>query len=959
MQNYENIQNFLSAYQNLLKSQKTILADLKKAQIEAANLCRTLNEQELTHFAILGVYYSTNLTVKEIIEIKTEDLERENNYKFRINIKGPRGRSITLNTTISQILSKYLSKRIYPYRSLFINPATRKPFKAPEIFEILKNHLPSKLNEELSLFYPIKKKTDFSILPTPLRLNANPKFTGRNITIAFIDSGFYPHPDLVKPVRRILAYKHFGEVNAHKSDLEKPDISSWHGMQTSVVAAGNGYLSKGLYRGIASSANVVLLKISGKSLETYSQNIVKAFEWIIKKKDIYKIKVVNISLGINDVAPLYQSEINQAAEEAVQAGIVVVAAAGNDGNSNEPGVTAPASAPSIITVGGVNDNNSVYTEKVQMYWSSFGETPEGILKPEIIAPGIWVAAPILPTTNLFQLGTLLLKLDSVSDKNLKKEIKPFLKLLELKKEALKWENSSIRAHLKALLIKHKIIAAHYQHVDGTSFSSPIVASIVAQMLEADPALTPSQVKEILINTATRLPWLPMERQGFGVVNAAEAVNVVVSGKINRRKKQINYPIVKENSVTFRFYDIDKKIKSVSVAGTFNNWNPEKNKLIRSKTSPHIFELSIDIPYPGRHQYKFVIDEKVWITDPINPRKIPDRIGGYNSYFEIYSYIFTSTVLEKIEEVLCKNPPVIITPGKKPKFNPERSEALARLDKILLLPSISKCKSIKKFYLKKIKKALSFLNETEPDEKTCFICQFYSAGFIIKTSTITIGFDIVTGEHVWSLYWDIPEEITSSLTQVIDVMFISHKHADHLDIDFANKLIEEDKLVICPRSYTDLLKRGVVGFSSNETREYWGIGKNNTYLKISSFKAVHTGDRKAKIPLLYYVIKTAENIKIAHITDVNYTKTKFKRKHKLNILIANPLNTDEDLKNSKNLNFLVKKFPHTIFIPAHLSEIGRPMDIGGRLSYLSTIELLESLKLNFSVLSWGEVLRLSF
>jgi serine protease AprX len=73
-----------------------------------------------------------------------------------------------------------------------------------------------------------------------------------------------------------------------------------------------------------------------------------------------------------------------------------------------------------------------------------------------------------------------------------------------------------------------VISEHYKYVDGTSFASPIVASIVACMLEANPALTPQQVKRILIETAERLPSIEVDRQGWGVVAPRRAVELALA-----------------------------------------------------------------------------------------------------------------------------------------------------------------------------------------------------------------------------------------------------------------------------------------------------------------------------------------------------------------------------------------------------------------------------------------------
>jgi serine protease AprX len=81
----------------------------------------------------------------------------------------------------------------------------------------------------------------------------------------------------------------------------------------------------------------------------------------------------------------------------------------------------------------------------------------------------------------------------------------------------------VYATLQARIHAHKLIDAHHQHVDGTSVAAPIVTSVIAQMLEANPGLTPQQIRAILTTTALKLPGVENERQGAGVLNAARAV----------------------------------------------------------------------------------------------------------------------------------------------------------------------------------------------------------------------------------------------------------------------------------------------------------------------------------------------------------------------------------------------------------------------------------------------------
>jgi serine protease AprX len=96
------------------------------------------------------------------------------------------------------------------------------------------------------------------------RLDADPNYAEKGVTIAFLDSGFYPHPDLIEPASRILEYKDLIDVNASLDSNAPTESWQWHGTQTSVVAAGNGRLSDGIYRGLACDAQLVLVKVSDK-----------------------------------------------------------------------------------------------------------------------------------------------------------------------------------------------------------------------------------------------------------------------------------------------------------------------------------------------------------------------------------------------------------------------------------------------------------------------------------------------------------------------------------------------------------------------------------------------------------------------------------------------------------------------------------------------------------------------
>ncbi|HXG68781.1 MAG TPA: S8 family serine peptidase [Blastocatellia bacterium] len=401
----------------------------------------------------------------------------------------------------------------------------------------------TRVRDELASAFPQFSEQKIKVIPTPKRLDAPDELRGRGVTIAFLDSGFYAHPDLTQPRNRILKYVNI-VGNGRQADLTKADVSAWHGMMTSVVAAGNGFLSQGLYRGIASEANLVLVKV-GEASRIRHDDITRGIRWVIRNRERYNIRIINISCGGDYEASYLHDELSQAVEAATRAGLLVVAAIGNVGHQSGHAVLPPASAPSAISVGGLDDGNTLDASRYEMYRSSYGPTIDGLQKPEVIAPGIWVAAPILPGTPTADQAALYSLLEDARDSELREIIQAHP---GVDKEL------DAAAHLDAYHLRHivwikvrdnQVISGHYKHVDGTSFAAPIVSSIAAQMLEARPDLRPYEIKQALIKTAARLPHIAVDRQGWGVVNPRAAIALAInlpgrdrpSGLADARKHQ--------------------------------------------------------------------------------------------------------------------------------------------------------------------------------------------------------------------------------------------------------------------------------------------------------------------------------------------------------------------------------------------------------------------------------------
>jgi serine protease AprX len=290
--------------------------------------------------------------------------------------------------------------------------------------------------------------------------------SGRGIGIAILDSGVQSHGDLGHP-SRVVANERFNAGASASSD------QSGHGTWVAGIAAGNGDASNGAYRGVAPGANVLNLKVSDDNGRAYASDVVQALEWAVANRDRYNIRVANLSLVSSVPESSATSLLDAAVEMAWHSGIVVVTAAGNNGPNTVR--SAPANDPYVITVGATDDNGTTNLSDDALAWfSSFGAIGSGLSKPDLVAPGRHIVGPL--------------------------------------------------ANSGAALAKEypaKVVNHNYVQLSGTSASAPVVAGAVALLLEANPNLTPDQVKWLLTSTARGLSG---PGTGAGTLDIAAAAN---------------------------------------------------------------------------------------------------------------------------------------------------------------------------------------------------------------------------------------------------------------------------------------------------------------------------------------------------------------------------------------------------------------------------------------------------
>lgn len=627
------IKSYITAYLGTLTSRqyKPLDRQWKQHKYELLEKIKSHDQRHmLRNMALLMLYYGTQIQAQELCKLTVDDVIRQSDQKLQLKIQRDGGdRYILVDEETREILEEYLDQIDFNQLYLFVSDKAQ-PYVAQDVFELSLQYSNDTLVSELSGFFPIYQQSDYEIIPTPLRLNVVSQYSGRGVTIAFLDSGFYPHPDLTMPNNRVLAYVNVPDPDY--DDFALPQDNSWHGMQTSVSAVGNGYLSNGLYKSIAYNANIVLIKASDRERRIKTEYMIKGLKWVLEHHKEYNIRIVNISLGESRQQSYLDNALDQIAEALVQAGIVVVVAAGNDGHSRQTNrITPPASAPSVITVGGFDDKNRLSRHYYDMYHSSYGPTIDGLMKPELIAPGIWVAAPILPGTDFYRQAELLSNLLKQPQAELLAALKENHEDMPFDQSIFEQSPAQVQKQIKDWLRQQKIVGMHYQHVDGTSFSAPIVCSIIAQMLEANPDLNPRRIKQILCSTTDKIFNVEIEKQGHGLIHPRKCVKEAENDRYRRYMKRFSSPYVQGRKVTF--YYRDKDASSVALAGDFTDWKADEQ--LQRIPDTNTWTLEKEFPFKGIYAYKFVVDDERWIPDPECDNLEPDGYNGFNTRLHLY------------------------------------------------------------------------------------------------------------------------------------------------------------------------------------------------------------------------------------------------------------------------------------------------------------------------------------
>lgn len=464
------------------------------------------------------------------------------------------------------------------------------------------------------------------ILSLQARLHPDLNYTGRGVTVAIIDSDFVFHRDFTKPRNRIVTYVDATGARPHDgAEPPEPYIGSWHGTMVAGAGFGSGASAGGRYAGIAPNARLVFVRIAGPDARVGEAQVLKGMRWVLANHKKYHIRVINLSVGGDVPAPSRKNKLDRLVARAVAAGIVVIAAAGNRPDRLP---VAPASAPDAITVGGTNDLGGARDRGAELLFpGAHGPTLDGVTKPDLLAPSVWVPAPMVEGSPQEREAELIYDLESLPDDLLAVEIARRFREVSLRADIILRPPAEIRAELAALRLKQKYITTHHQHVDGTSFAAVIVSAVAAQMIEANPELSPAEVKRILMASCEPIVGVSPELAGAGVLRPALAVRLALEARLGRIP-DIESPHIDHGSdvVRYYYYDPSERLTSVEWVGALSGWKPQPMEHV----APTLWMHARPIPAPGRYPYKYILSDGRWTSDPGCERREADGFGDWNS-----------------------------------------------------------------------------------------------------------------------------------------------------------------------------------------------------------------------------------------------------------------------------------------------------------------------------------------
>ncbi|HEX2266608.1 MAG TPA: S8 family serine peptidase, partial [Actinomycetota bacterium] len=251
------------------------------------------------------------------------------------------------------------------------------------------------------------------------------------------------------------------------------------------IIAGTGASSNGVWSGVAPKANLVSVKVAGVDGSTDVSVVIAGLQWVVGNRADLGIRVLNLAFGTDSIQSYLVDPLNYAVEQVWLSGIFVAVAAGNRGPDSGT-VGKPGDDPYVVSVGAANLNGTAdRTDDTVAEFSSRGPTQDGLVRPDLVAPGISIV--------------------------------------------------SNRAKDSTVDLAHPLAAVddNYMKGTGTSQATAVIAGVAALMYQANPSMSANVAKATIVGTAGD-STASKPGGGSGLVNASKAVQQAKDGRYNNR-----------------------------------------------------------------------------------------------------------------------------------------------------------------------------------------------------------------------------------------------------------------------------------------------------------------------------------------------------------------------------------------------------------------------------------------
>jgi serine protease AprX len=302
---------------------------------------------------------------------------------------------------------------------------------------------------------------------------------GAGVDVAMIDSGTVKVGGLAEPGRVVYG----PDFSSERRDPRFTNLDTFgHGTHLAGLIAGRDPVTG--FAGVAPGARIVSLKVAGSNGETNLSQVLQAMYWVRENRnaDGLNIRVVNLALGVEDTGGYRRDVLAWAVEQLWREGIVVVAAAGNNGTYADR-LDIPAADPFVVAVGASDTKDTVSPADDRV--ADFSSRSR-YRSPDVVAPGTKMVSLRVPGS------------------------------------ALDREYSGAR------------VGIAYFRGSGTSQAAAVVSGLVARLLSARPELSPDQVKALLMGGAVDLPD-PREADGAGRVDLVRTLAAPVPAAFSVRQ----------------------------------------------------------------------------------------------------------------------------------------------------------------------------------------------------------------------------------------------------------------------------------------------------------------------------------------------------------------------------------------------------------------------------------------